>query len=129
MLESSTVKLAKANRFDPNALTSNRRGQLTNNQARRFALRLASMALSIIVSIVFGIAWIVLAAAIVPKEAFLDNWVSPLIAILSVLVGLILISDGIKHVLQDTIPLLRDVLGGQVMIEEGRVSRDYDDTS
>ena len=43
------------------------------------------------------------------------------------LLGLFWIMDGTKHLLKDVFPLLRDIIGGRVLMEEGGVSRDYDD--
>jgi len=121
--------LAKVNRFNRNALASNRQGRLASGQIFRFALRLASMLLSFIVTIALAIACFVLAALVAPKEAFAANWVSLVIAALLSLFGLTWVIDVTNHLWQDIFPLLRDVTGGWVMMEEGVVSRDYDDNS
>ncbi len=123
------ITLAKANRFNRNALASNRQGQLASSQILWLALRLASMLFSFIVTIAFGIAWIILAALVVSQEAFAANWVSLMVAALLSVLGLFWIFDGIKHIRQQTFPLLHDVIGGRVTMEEGVVSRDYDDNS
>ena len=121
------ITLAQANRFNQNALASNRQGRLASSQILRLALRLAAMMFSVIVVIAFGIAWIVIAAVAVPKEAFAVNWLSLVIAILLFLFGLFWVFYAINHTLQNCVPLLRDVTGGQVTMEEGTVSREYDD--
>jgi hypothetical protein len=123
------ITLAKANRFDRSALASNYQGRLASSQILRLALRLASMMLSAIGAIAFGVAWIVLAVVVVPKEAFMANVLSLVIATLLFPFGLFWIFDGINHMLQDAFPLLRDVIGGRVTMEEGIVSREYDDHS
>ena len=121
------ITLAKANRFNRSALASNHQGRLASSQILRLALRLASMMLAVIVTIAFGIAWIVLAAVVVPKEALVANVLSLVIATLLFHFDLFWTFDGINHILQDAFPLLRDVIGGRVMMEEGIVSREYDD--
>jgi hypothetical protein len=126
----NAATLARANRFNLSALASNRQGRLTNGQTFRFVLRLASMLLSIIAALAFGIACIVLAVVVVmPKQALAENWVSLLGVALLSLLGLVWIFDAINHTRKQTIPLLRDVTGGGVTMEEGIVSRDYDDHS
>ncbi len=122
-----TSTLAKANRFDQNALASNRQGRLASGQILRLALRLALLIFSVIIVIAFGIAWIVLATVVVPKEAFAANWLSLVIAVLLFLLGLFFIFYGINHVWRDGFPLLRDVTSGRVTMAEGNVSREYDD--
>jgi hypothetical protein len=57
------------------------------------------------------------------------KWMSWAGAALLSLLGLFWIMDGAKHLLKDAVPLLRDVIGGRVTMEEGDVSRDYDDSS
>ena len=121
------LTLAKANRFDPSALASNRRGQLTGSQMFGFALRLLSMAFSVTVTIAFGIVCVVLAVVLAPKDGFAENWSSLIFVALFFVFGLFWILDAIKHIVRDTFPLLRDVIGGQVTVEEGVVSRHYDD--
>jgi hypothetical protein len=125
------ITLAKANGFNQSALASNRQGQLTSSQILRLALRLAAMTLSVIVTIAFGIAWIVLAAVVVPKEAFAAalaaNWQSLIIAVILFLFGLFWVLYGINHTVQDGFPLLHDVIRGRVTMEEGNVFREYDD--
>ena len=121
--------LAKVNRFNRNALESNRQGRLGSGQIFRFALRLASMLLSFIVTIALAIACFVLAALVAPKDAFAANWVSLVIAALLSLFGLTWVIDVTNHLWQNIFPLLRDVTGGWVTREEGVLSRDYDDNS
>jgi len=123
------VTLAKINRFNRNALASNRQGRLTGGQVLRFALPLVSMLLSVIVTLAFGTACIVLTAAAVPTEALADHWVSLIFAMLLALFGLFWIFDGTNHLWQQALPLLRDVVSGEVAMAEGAVSRDYDDNS
>ncbi|MCP4540543.1 MAG: hypothetical protein GY832_25685 [Chloroflexi bacterium] len=119
--------LAEANRFNQNALASNRQGRLASSQILRLAFRLAAMLLATLIVIALGIVCIVLAAVVVPKDAFAANWLSLVIAALLFLFGLFWILYGINHTVQNGFPLLRDVIGGQVMMEEGIVSREYDD--
>jgi hypothetical protein len=121
--------LAKVNRFNRSALASNRQGRLASGQIFRFALRLASMLLSFIVTIAFAIVCFALAALVVPKEAFAANWVSLVIAALLSLFGLTWVIDVTNHLWQNIFPLSRDITGGWVTMEEGVVSRDYDDNS
>jgi hypothetical protein len=123
------VTLAQANRFNPSALAANRQGRLDSGQISRLALRLTSMLLSAIVALAFGIASFVLAALVLPKEALAENWVSLLGTVLLSLLGLVWLWEMINHLWRQTLPLLRDVVGGQVRMEEGAVSRDYDDNS
>jgi hypothetical protein len=121
--------LARVNRFNLGALTSNRQGRLTSGQTWRFALRLTSMLLSIIVTSAFGIACIVLPAVFMSRETFEITGVSLFFAALCALLGLVWIIDAINHARRQIWPLLRDVVGGEVTVEEGTVSRDYDDNS
>ena len=126
--EPDAITLAKVNRFDQSALASNRQGRLGSSQILRLALRLVSMLLSIIVMLAFGITCIVLPVVVVSKETFVATGGSLIFMVLLFLFGLFWIWDALKHVQQQTFPLLRDVVGGRVMMEEGVVSRDYDDT-
>jgi hypothetical protein len=121
------ITLAEANRFSQDALALNRQGRLASSQILQFALRLVSMILAVIVVIILGTVCIVLAAVVVPKEAFGANWLSLAIAALIFLFGLFWILYGMNHTVQNGFPLFRDVIGGQVTIEEGIVSREYDD--
>ncbi len=122
-----TITLAEANRFNQNALASNRQGRLASSQILQFVLRLVSMVFAAIVVIILGIVCIVLAAVVVPKEAFAADWLSLAIAALLFLFGLFWVLYGINHTVQNGFPLLRDITSGRVMIEEGIVSREYDD--
>ena len=124
---SSAITLAEANRFDRNALASNRQGRLASSQILRLALRLVSMVLAAVVMIALAIVCVILAAAVVPKEAFAANWLSLAIAAILFLFGLFWVLYGINHTVKNGLPLLRDVIGGRVTIEEGIVSREYDD--
>jgi len=126
--EPDAITLAKVNRFDQSALASNQQGRLSSSQILRLALRLVSMLFSVIVTLAFGIACIVITAVIVSKDTFTTTWMSLIFAVLLCLFGMFWILDALKHLWQQALPLLRDVVGGRVMMEEGTVSRDYDDT-
>lgn len=123
------ARLAEVNRFNRNALAANRQGRLGSDQVFQFALRLASMLLSVIVTIAFAIACFVLAALVAPKEAFAANWASLVVVSGLGLFGLMWVIDVVNHLWRDIFPLLRDVAGGQVTMEEGAVARDYDDNA
>ncbi len=126
--EPDAITLAKVNRFDQSALASNRQGRLSSSQILRLALRLVFMLLSIMITLAFGIACIVVVVVVVSKETFVTTGGSLIFAVLLILLGLFWIWDALKHMRQRAFPLLRDVIGGRVMMEEGIVSRDYDDT-
>lgn len=125
------LDVVKANRFDPTALAANQAGTLAGGQKSRSMIRLASITLSSIISVAFGIAWIYLAAIIVPEGAFwnnlMDNLVPLIVVPLMFIFGIMWIVDGIKHLMKDGFSLLRDVLDGRVVMAEGSAHKDYDD--
>jgi hypothetical protein len=116
----STKKLDifKANRFDPNALAANRAGTLAASQKTRLTVRLVSMAFSSIASVAFGILWFYLAVIAMPKQTIVNHWLALIIAVLSFLLGVIWIVDGARNLVKDSFSLLRDILGGEVVVAE-----------
>ena len=125
----STKKLdvVEANRFDPSALAVNRAGALAASQKTRLTVRLVSMAFSSIASVAFGILWLYLAVIAVPKQTIVDHWLGLIIAVLSFLLGVIWIVDGARNLVKDSFSLLRDILGGEVVMAEGPARKEYDD--
>ncbi|MFL7792951.1 MAG: hypothetical protein AB8I69_12480 [Anaerolineae bacterium] len=121
------LDIFKANRFDPSALATNRAGALAAGQKSRLTIRLASMAFSSIASVAFGILWLYLAVIAVPKQTIVDHWLGLIIAVLSFLLGVIWIVDGVRNLFKDSSSLLRDILGGEVVVAEGPARKEYDD--
>jgi hypothetical protein len=123
----STKKLDifKANRFDPNALATNRAGALTAGQKSRLTMRLASMTFSSIVSVAFGIFWLYLAVIAVPKQTIVNHWLALIFAVFSFIFGVIWIVDGIRNLVKDSFSLLRDILSGEVVVAEGPARKEY----
>jgi hypothetical protein len=124
----STKKLdvVKANRFDSNALATNRAGALAAGQKSRLTIRLASMAFSSIASVAFGIFWIYLAVIAVPKQTIVNHWLAVIFAVFSLIFGVIWIVDGVRNLIRDSVSLLRDILSGEVAVAEGPARREYD---
>jgi hypothetical protein len=124
----STKKLdvVEANRFDPNALATNRARALAAGQKSRLTIRLASMAFSSIASVAFGILWLYLAMITVPKQTIVNHWLALIIAVFLFLFGVIWIVDGVRNLIKDSSSLLRDILSGEVVVAEGPVCREYD---
>jgi hypothetical protein len=120
------LDVVKANRFDPNALATNRAGALAAGQKSRLAMRLASTAVSSIASVAFGILWLYLAVIAVPKQTIVNHWLGLIIAVFSFLFGVIWIVDGVRNLVKDSVSLLRDILSGEVAVAEGPARKEYD---
>jgi hypothetical protein len=120
------LDVVKANRFDPNALATNRAGALAAGQKSRLAIRLVSMAFSSIASVAFGVLWICLAVIAMPKQTIVNHWLGLIIAVISFLLGVIWIVDGVRNLVKDSFSLLRDILSGEVVVAEGSVRKEYD---
>jgi hypothetical protein len=99
----STKKLdvVEANRFDPNALATNRARALAAGQKSRLTIRLASMAFSSIASVAFGILWLYLAMITVPKQTIVNHWLALIIAVFLFLFGVIWIVDGVRNLIKE----------------------------
>lgn len=121
------LDVVKANRFDPSALATNRAGALAAGQKSRLTIRLASTAFSSIASVAFGILWLYLAVIAIPKQTIVNHWLGLIIAVVSFIFGMIWIVDGVKNLVKDSFSLLRDILGGKVVVAEGPARKEYDD--
>jgi hypothetical protein len=84
------------------------------------------MAFSSIASVAFGILWFYLAVIAMPKQTIVDHWLGLIIAVLSFLLGVIWIVDGVRNLVKDSVSLLRDILSGEVVVAAGPVRREYD---
>jgi len=120
------LDVVKANRFDLNALATNRTGALAAGQKSRLTIRLASMAFSSIASVAFGVLWLYLAVITVPKQTIVNHWLALIIAVFLFLFGVIWIVDGVRNLVKDSFSLLRDILSGEVAVAEGSARKEYD---
>jgi len=91
-------------------------------------LKVISIALSVLIASIFSVLCFFFAAKTLPWESLTTNWEELAIALLLILLGLFWLWDPIRAVFKTGIPLLLDVLGGRVKMEQGAVGKNYDDT-
>jgi hypothetical protein len=119
--------LAEANKFDYGALPANREGKLTSDQRQKLYLTLASRIVSSFLGIVVGIAFLVVGIIWFPKEDVISQLTMIIASLFSVLFGVWWIFQGRKTFVRSAWPLVQDVMGENLVIEQGQINKAYDE--
>jgi hypothetical protein len=121
------VTLANANELDPNALPTNREGKYTDSQRQKLYLALVSKFFSSFLGVVFGLSFLIIVLFVLPKVELLTGWIKIIVLILAFLFGVWWIFEGGKNFFRIWWPLLHDIIGGEIVIQHGKVTKDYAD--
>ena len=125
--QSYAALLAEANKLDPSALPANQKGKITANQRQKLYLVLASRIFSSVLGVVFGILVLIMGIMWLPGEEILSHWLMIIALILAALFGVWWIFVGMKSLLRSSWPLLLDIVGDNLVIEQGQVKKGYDE--
>ena len=123
-----SASLARENKFDPTSLPANRGGKFSAGQRTKLYLTLVSMFLSSLAGVGIGILSLYYGWVLFPKEEPFTQWNLIFFSLILFVVGVLWIFESGKQLINSWQPLLMDVLGGILLIENGKVSKYYDDT-
>jgi len=112
-LEQLTLRLAQANRFQPDALVANRAGQLASSQKVRLLVRFA----------VYAIGGFIAAALFIVYCVRTTRTYKVLWLLIAIVVGMTAVS---VYVERKNLGAIVDCLQGQILVIEGPVTKDFE---